>query len=655
MSQMDQMVQYFNVLTSKQVKQSFDSEEAKIILFSFSQRFGELYKILKEKLNETQLFYAINPIFVIAFEEALPGTKGKKDVTIVIRHILAIYKMLLEDMVLEPQRRFMSSSKDPWATFVEETQKGNQKIYDNEYFKLQEVLCNEEEFGFDINRCIYQEIFKEFGREDLGPIMCEYDSIVADNVSKWVRFEREETIATGFPRCTFRFFSIKQKFSDNPVIDNIHTLLKIIDESDEMLSKEEIIKKGLDPDTDLEDILKLIETIRNHQGIKTSTIEDELLIGSVSSYQRYEDWKLLFNRKTPKDDRSKIIRTLPLNLREEKINQLITNILENPYELDSIKWVCLNYLQHHFSARVGFESEGVDEIQLTYVLKEFAKKYPKMSFEVKTIDNVRVSVQAYGKGIPEYKLKEPIQLIRRKMVVEFPDASLTRIQPILSFDRVAKKFVDILQDSKQSFQLRELALRILISRIGSKLVPFLNTISEDQNDDSFLRGRAIDSLAWFTSKLPQMFNNLEEFEELPIPIQRSIVDFITRYGIKEELLVAIAKDENIATIIRKIALRNLGTYTEPKVTDFLIELVNERSQNELLRQASLEALGKHETKSKIHEHVFEIFTNPEESSFIRLEAFETLKDLNYNPSEETLQLVSPDWITELGLKQLMEG
>ncbi|MFX0171173.1 MAG: hypothetical protein ACFE9L_04575, partial [Candidatus Hodarchaeota archaeon] len=67
------------------------------------------------------------------------------------------------------------------------------------------------------------------------------------------------------------------------------------------------------------------------------------------------------------------------------------------------------------------------------------------------------------------------------------------------------------------------------------------------------------------------------------------------------------------------------------------------------------ALGKHETKSKIHEHVFEIFTNPEESSFIRLEAFETLKDLSYTPSEETLQLVSPDWFTELGLKQLMEG
>ncbi|MHA2227399.1 MAG: L-2-amino-thiazoline-4-carboxylic acid hydrolase [Candidatus Hodarchaeales archaeon] len=652
MSSMDQMFDYFILLTSKELKKSFDSEEVEEILSVFTKRFRELFEELKEKFNETELFHTINPIFIIALEESLPGKK--KDKNQVTRYVLAIYKTMLEDMVLEPQRRFMSLSKDPWVTFTENTRKGNQQIYDNEYFKLKEVSATGEEFAFDINRCFYQEVFKQFGREDLGPIMCEYDSIIAENVAKWVRFEREETIAEGFPKCTFRYYSIKQKFSENPVIDNIHSFLKIIDESDEMLSKQEIMDKGLDAETDLEDITKLIEIIKNHPGIKTSINKEESIFGSVSSFQRHEEWKILFNRKISKEERSTIIRKLPLTLREEKINQLITDILENPYELASIKWICLNYLQHHFSARVGFESEGVDEIQLSYLLQDFSKFYPKMSFEAQSIDKTRVSIQVYGKGVPEYKLKELLQLFRRKIVIDFPDASLSRIQPILSMDRVAKKFVDILEDVKQSFQLRELALRILISRVGIKLVPYLTTISENKKDDPFLRGRAIDSLAWFTSILPQIFDNFEDFKNLPLPIQRSIVDFVTRYGINEELLVAIAKNDNISTIIRKIAIKNLGTYVNTKVTDFLLESVRERKNNEILRQACLEALGKHEVKSRINPPVFEIFSNPEESSFIRMEALETLKDLNYTPSEEILRLNNLDWIITVGLEQLME-
>ncbi len=658
---MDQMVDYFVVLASKELKKSFDSEEAEEILSSFTQRFRELFEKLKVGFNETELFYGINPIFVIAFEESLPGKK--KDKNQVTRYILAIYRMLLEEMVLEPQRRFMSSSKDPWATFVEDTRKGNQKIYDNEYFKLKEVPSTEGEFSFDINRCLYQEIFKQFGRGDLGSIMCEYDSLVAENVAEWVRFERKETIAEGFPRCDFKFFRIKQKFSDNPVIDNIYSFLKIIDESDEMLTKQEFIDKGLEVETVLEDIVKLIEAVQNHPGIKTSISKEELVIGNVSSYTRHEEWKLLFKRKTPKDERTRIIRNLPLQLKEEKINQLIINILENPYELASIKWLCLSYLQHHFSSKIGFELEGVDEIQLKFLLEEFEKNYPKISFKSVPIRNeldnsTRVSIHVYGKGVPEYKLKEPAQLLRRKMVVDYPDAGISAIKPILSTDNVAKKFYDIFEDQKQPFQLRELALRILIGRVGIKLVPFLKTVAENEKDDPFLRGRAIDTLSSFSSSLPKLFNEveeqLEEFEELTIPVQRSIVDFVKRHGINEELLVGIAKDENITVTIRRIALRNLDIYTDPKITDLLLESAKERSNDELLRQASLEALGRREEKSKINQTVFKIFTNPKESSFIRMEAYETLKDLNYDTTEGSLHTERSDWITTLGLKQLME-
>ncbi|MFX1505722.1 MAG: L-2-amino-thiazoline-4-carboxylic acid hydrolase [Promethearchaeota archaeon] len=659
----DQIFQHFIVLTSNQIKKAFNSDKSESILSLFTKRFDELFAKLKEKTDEIQIFHGLNPILVIALEESLPPTvKDRKQVT---EHVLAIYRAMLEDFVLEPQRRFMASSKDPWVTFVEDTRKGNQKTYDNKYFKLQEISATKEKFAFDINRCIYQEIFKEFGRQDLGPIMCEYDTIIAENVAKWVRFEREVTIAEGFPRCTFKFFPIKQKLSDNPIIHNIYSLLNIIDDSHEMLTKQELIERGLEAETDLNEIVKLIETIQNHPGIKTSADEEEEpLFGSVSSYERYQEWKLLFKRKTPLEDRNKIIRNLPLELKEEKIDQLITRILENPYELASIKWLCLNYLQHHFSAKVGFESEGVDETPIKYILEEFAKNHSEISFKSRSIppefgSDIRVSIQVYGKGVPEYKLNEIAQLTRRKMVIDFPDASLSAIKPILSIDRVAKKFFDILEDPHQPFQLRELALRILISRVGAKLIPTLKTISENKLDDPFLRGRAIDSLSWFTSNLPQLFENgdepLKSFQGLPTPVQRSVIDFIARQGVEEELLLSIANDEKIAITLRKVALRNLGTYTDPKVTDFLIELTNKRTVNELLRQAALEALGKHEAKSKIAKLVFSIFINSEESSFIRMEAFETLKDLNYTPQEKSLQIERPDWITTLGLKQLLEG
>jgi hypothetical protein len=593
---------------------------------------------------------------VIALEEALPGKHGQKDVTIVTQLILGIYKIMLEEMVLEPQRRYMASSKDPWSTFVEDTRKGNQKIYDNEYFQLKEVVATKEEFTFDIHRCLYQEIFQLLGREDLGPIMCEYDSLMAENIAKWVRFERDETIAAGCNKCTFKYFNIKQKFSDNPFIDTFYSFLKIIDDSGEMLTKQEINEKGIDEATNIEDLIKLYQLVKNHSGIRTSNINDDLVIGNVGSYTRHEEWKQLFNRKMNKDERSKIIRNLPLTLKEEKITQLINDILENPYELASIKWICLNYLQHHFSSRVGFEAEGLDEYQVNAgLLEEFRQNYPKISFEARSLENSKISIQAFGKGVPEYKLKEPIQLLRKKVVNDFPNAGISSIQPIVSADPIATKFFEIFADSHQSFQLRELALRILISRVGSKLTPFLIRVAENKDDDQFLRGRAIDSLSWFTGNLPQLYSSNEDFINLPDPVKRSIVDFVARQGIEKNLLLSIARNDSITTIIRVIAIKNLQTYQDPQVTNFLLDFAQDSSNTERTRQASLEALGKHEVDEKGKIAIFKVFSDLRETTFVRMEAFETLKELNYRPKDETLKPDMSDWITSLGMKQMMEG
>ncbi|MFX0125084.1 MAG: hypothetical protein ACFFAE_15740, partial [Candidatus Hodarchaeota archaeon] len=153
---MDQLFQYFITLTSNQITKAFNSEEGEKILSSFTIRFKELFAKLKEKRNETLIFHGINPVFVMALEESLPHTE--RDKKRLAAHVLAIYKGMLEDFVLEPQRRFMSSSENPWSNFIEDTRKSNQKTYGNEFFKLQEVSATEEEFAFDINRCLYHEI-----------------------------------------------------------------------------------------------------------------------------------------------------------------------------------------------------------------------------------------------------------------------------------------------------------------------------------------------------------------------------------------------------------------------------------------------------------------------------------------------------------------
>ena len=39
---------------------------------------------------------------------------------------------------------------------------------------------------------------------------------------------------------------------------------------------------------------------------------------------------------------------------------------------------------------------------------------------------------------------------------------------------------------------------------------------------------------------------------------------------------------------------------------------------------------------------------------MRFEAYETLKDLNYKPPEDSLQLDTSDWITTVGMAKLVE-
>jgi len=146
--------------------------------------------------------HGINSLFIMALDDVLREIRASfsdlKEVA------LAIYRTMLLDYFKEEAAK-LQSANDPWNAFVEWVKKGNEANYMNDFFQLTEVDAGENCFGFDIKRCLYVEILKEAGRPELGPILCEYDGLLASVVESWIDFKRHETIALGDKLCTFRY------------------------------------------------------------------------------------------------------------------------------------------------------------------------------------------------------------------------------------------------------------------------------------------------------------------------------------------------------------------------------------------------------------------------------------------------------------------
>lgn len=200
----DQIVQYFLLLTENYLNEQYGSNSGEILSETFKKRFNELYLKNKDMMPDAlSKQHAINPIFVIALADALQNENiTLKDLK---SHTLSIFRTMLESY-LAKQGEELEASENAWDSFVEMCKTGNKQLFENEYFQLTVVHDDSKQFGFDINRCLYYEIFTKNGRPDLGPLLCEYDYILAGNVEKWVRFERTETIANGDSRCNFRYF-----------------------------------------------------------------------------------------------------------------------------------------------------------------------------------------------------------------------------------------------------------------------------------------------------------------------------------------------------------------------------------------------------------------------------------------------------------------
>ncbi len=199
----EKLIQYFFLLTKNHLLAKFGPDIGESMSNNFNERFRVIWSANFQRMpTPITMRFGINPIFVIALHDVL--TKGNVPISKLKKHVLAIYRVMMSAMI-ENQRKSLKESEDQWSAFVSSTKQGNKSMYENKYFELETVLDTESQFGFDINRCYYFEILQENGYPELGPILCDFDYLMHEAAQTWVSFQRDETIADGKPRCTFRY------------------------------------------------------------------------------------------------------------------------------------------------------------------------------------------------------------------------------------------------------------------------------------------------------------------------------------------------------------------------------------------------------------------------------------------------------------------
>jgi hypothetical protein len=202
-SQIQQLIEYFSQLTGKELVKMFGEQKGNALHSLYERQFKIHYNNYKQRMpNSLAKRHGLNSLFVMTLDDVLREVKASYSQ---LKHsVLSIYTEMLQAN-FEAEVRQIEASKDPWNAFTEWVRRGNKANYDNEFFKVLEDQHNEKYFGFDIQKCLYFDIFRDAGRPELGPILCEFDSILASVVEKWIKFTRYETIASGDKRCTFRY------------------------------------------------------------------------------------------------------------------------------------------------------------------------------------------------------------------------------------------------------------------------------------------------------------------------------------------------------------------------------------------------------------------------------------------------------------------
>jgi hypothetical protein len=200
--QTQQLIDYFSEFTLQEMNKQFGNKGPpmhKLFSHQFDIHYNNYEHMMPDALARR---HGINSLFVMAIDDVMCEVRAS--FTELKDTVMSIYRAMLQDY-FKAEIAGLEQSENPWKAFVEWTRKGNDANYNNEYFQVLEVNQNEECFGFDIQKCLYFDIFREAGKPELGPILCEYDSLLTEAISDWIIFTRHETIANGDELCKFRY------------------------------------------------------------------------------------------------------------------------------------------------------------------------------------------------------------------------------------------------------------------------------------------------------------------------------------------------------------------------------------------------------------------------------------------------------------------
>jgi hypothetical protein len=200
--QTQQLIDYFSQLTLQELNKQFGDKGAsmhKLFTRQFKIHYNNYESMIQDPLAKR---HGINSLFVMAMDDVMCEVRAS--FSKLKETVISIYRSMLEEYFKDEATK-LEQADNPWDAFVDWLRAGNEANYNNDLFQVVEVEQEEGCFGFDLQKCLYFDILREAGKPELGPILCDYDNILANAVVNWIEFTRHETIATGDKRCTFRY------------------------------------------------------------------------------------------------------------------------------------------------------------------------------------------------------------------------------------------------------------------------------------------------------------------------------------------------------------------------------------------------------------------------------------------------------------------
>ena len=200
------IIKFFLHNTHQKMAPIFGKEKTDVLIDRLNNEIVHLFEVNENILpDDLAKRHAVNPLFIIALKNTL--NSEIKEISEFERFVHDIIMIIYQDK-MKSQKELFAKGKSRWEEFIKDKQKLNDKIFKNQYFKLEYIHEDRFRFGFNLNQCFYSEIFEKNGEAKLLPILCKFEEIFADNLQQWVKFSMQTSIPNGADKCRFRYINI---------------------------------------------------------------------------------------------------------------------------------------------------------------------------------------------------------------------------------------------------------------------------------------------------------------------------------------------------------------------------------------------------------------------------------------------------------------